>query len=66
MQKHTEYMTIFKSCFKLTEWNKRGPKMIYLKLLSVQSTHDSEKTTSPPSPELDFPPNLFIAMAIAS
>lgn len=24
------------------------------------------KSTSPPSPELDFPPNLFIAIAIAS
>lgn len=27
---------------------------------------ESENTTSPPSPELDFPPNLFMAMAIAS
>lgn len=25
-----------------------------------------KQNTSPPSPELDFPPNLFIAMAIAS
>lgn len=29
-------------------------------------TYKSKKTTSPPSPELDFPPNRFIAIAIAS
>lgn len=33
---------------------------------SLEPTYGREYTTSPPSPEFDLPPNLFIAMAIAS
>lgn len=37
-----------------------------LKIALHHNLLESEHTTSPPSPELDFPPNLFMAMAIAS
>lgn len=40
-------------------------KSIYLNLV-LSTIEQVKQTTSPPSPELDFPPNLFIAMAIAS
>lgn len=34
--------------------------------LFQQLNWDDNYITSPPSPEFDFPPNLFIAIAIAS
>lgn len=56
----------FQIMFQLGWMKLKRTESDILEVTSVGSTYNSGKSTSPPSPELDFPPNLFIAIAMAS